>query len=134
MTDSISHVQFLPDPDGSGHPLMSVVWDEPSTVLEVTREDTSEMGQVPDDGIEPEPVSESYPLLGGAETLFLNLLSETRAAMAEGKVADRPDVLAFLDRLEAHPEEVDGAREELVAAAVLWYRTRVDTDARREQS
>jgi len=125
MSESISHVHFLPDPDGSGHPQMSVVWDEPSAVLAVTREDTSEMGQVPDDGIEPAPVRESYALLGGAETLFLNLPEEVRTALAEGKVADRTSVLAFLDRLEAHPEEVDGAGAELVAEAVLWCRTRL---------
>ena len=109
---------------------MSVVWDEPSTVLEVTREDTSEMGQVLDDDNEPAPVRESYALLGGAETLFLNLTSETRTAMAEGKIAAGIGVMAFLDRLEAHPEEVDGAGEELVAAAVLWYPTRLRSAAR----
>ncbi|MBA4192710.1 MAG: hypothetical protein C0467_32490 [Planctomycetaceae bacterium] len=125
MSERISHVHFLPDPNDSGHPKMSVTWDEPSAVLEVTREDTSEMGQVPDDGMDPEPVRESYPLLGGAETLFLNLSAETRSAMVEGTVTDRPGVPAFLDRLEAHPEEVDGAGGELVAAAVLWFRRRL---------
>jgi hypothetical protein len=130
MSESISHVLFLPDGDGSGHPQMTVVWDEPSTVLGVTREDTSEMGQVPDEGIESAPVREFYPLLGGAETLFLNLSPETRSALAEGKVADRPSTLAFLERLEAHPGEVDGAAAKVVAAAVQWYRTRVDAEAR----
>jgi len=133
MSESISHVHFLPDPDGSGHPQMSVVWNEPSAVLEVTREDTGEMGQVPNEGIEPKPVRESYPLLGGAETLFLSLSAGARSAMAEGKVADRIGALAFLDHLEAHPEEVDGAGAELVAAAVLWCRTQLGAEARREQ-
>ncbi|MCE9560835.1 MAG: hypothetical protein K8U57_02150 [Planctomycetes bacterium] len=125
MSESISHVHFLPDTDGTGHPQMSVVWDEPSTVLEVTREDTGEMSEVLDDDTEPEPVNESYPLLGGAEALFNNLSVEARTATAEATVADRTSMLAFLDRLEAHPEEVDGAGEELVAAAVLWCRTRL---------
>jgi len=125
MSERISHVHFLPAHDGSGHPQMSVVWDEASPVLAVTREDTGEMGEVLDDDNEPAPVRESYPLLGGAETLFLNLSAETKAAMAEGEVADRTGLRAFLDRLEAHPEEVDGAGAELVAAAVLWCRTRL---------
>ena len=134
MSESISHVHFLPDTDGSGHPQMSVVWDKPSTVLGVTREDTGEMGEALDDDNEPAPVRESYPLLGGAETLFLNLSPEARSAMAEGKVVARTSTLAFLDRRETHPEEVDGAGEELVAAAVLWYRTRLEAEARREHS
>ncbi len=130
MSQSISHVHFLADPDGSGHPQMRVAWDETSSVLAVTREDTGEMGEVLDDGDEPAPVRETFPLLGGAETLFLNLSAEARRAMAEGKVADRTGVLAYLDWLEAHPEEVDGAGAELVAAAVEWCRTRFRAEAR----
>lgn len=53
--------------------------------------------------------------------------------MAEDNVADRTGVLTFLERLEAHPDEVDGAGAELVAAAVMWYRTRLDAEARHEQ-
>jgi len=133
MTDSISHVQFLPDPNGSGHPQMRVVWEEASSALSVTREDTSEMGQVPVEGIEPESVRESYPLLGEAETLFLNLSVEARSATAETTVADRTCMLAFLARLKDHPEEVDGAGAELVAEAVQWCRTQLGAEAPSEQ-
>jgi hypothetical protein len=133
MTESISHVRFLPDPDGSGHPFMSVIWDEGSSVLTVTREDTSEMGQVPDDGLAPEPVGESFPILGVAESLFNGLSAAARTATAESPVADRTHMVAFLARLEEHPEEVDGAGSELVAAAVLWCRSRLGAESGRER-
>jgi hypothetical protein len=133
MSESISHVRFLPDPDGSGHPCMTVVWDEGSSVLAVTREDTSEMGQVPDEGLEPEPVGESFPLLGVAEALFNGLSAGARSATAESPVADRTSMLEFLARLEAHPEEVDGTGAELVAEAVSWCRTRLGAEAGQER-
>ncbi|MBA4192077.1 MAG: hypothetical protein C0467_29210 [Planctomycetaceae bacterium] len=88
------------------------------------------MGDVLDDDNELAPARESYPLLGGAQKLFWNLSADARSAMAEGKVADRTGVLAFLDRLATHPEEVGGAGAELVAAAVLWCRSRLEAEAR----
>ncbi len=134
MSESISHVHFLPDTDGSGHPQMSVIWGEASRVLELTREDTGEMGEVLDEGYEPTPEREFYPLLGGAEALYFNLSPEERSAMADGRAADRASLSGFLDRLEAHPEEVDGAGTELIAAVVQWCRTRFVSEAKRSRS